>query len=293
MSCSPSVFSLAITGRYACPSGASVLEFHGFGFLENCMSESANLLRLFRVDQQIRGLRSRLTSAERFLAEQVKQLAELNTRLANASNQLKIAKTAQASAEGEIARIDARTEHIREQMNGARTNKEYSAFLLEVNALKTQKEGHEKTQLEQMERVETLSKQVLEIDTQIKDRQGIVTKAQLDRDTKELEIKDRLDELNKQRTQVRETVDAQHARKLDELTTRRGDEAMSHVEEIDRRNHEWSCGSCRMAIPPQTLSIISRGLLVNCPNCGCFLYTELDVVSKKLPKAKKGETLEA
>ncbi|CAN5765285.1 hypothetical protein BH11PLA1_BH11PLA1_03960 [soil metagenome] len=247
------------------------------------MSESANLLRLFRVDQQIRGLRSRLTHAEKFLADQQKLQGDLSGRKTSASGQMKIAKTATASAEGEIARIEARTAHLREQMNTARTNKEYSALLTEVNTLKAARENHERTQLEQMERVEELTRQLGDVDNQLKDRDTILHTAKSDRDKQEAAIKDRLKELTAERATVRESVDLAHARKLDELVARLGDEAMSQVEEIDRRNHEWSCGSCRMALPPQMLSVISRGRLANCPNCGCFLFTELDVVSKKLP----------
>lgn len=257
------------------------------------MSETANLLRLFRVDQQIRGLRSRLTAAERFLTEQTRQGEDLSSRQATSAAQLKQLKAAGANHEGECVRIETRMAALREQMNGARTNKEYSAFLNELNALKTQKEASEKLQLEAMEKVEQLQKTLTEIEASLAERKTIIAKAKSDRDSKEAEIKDRLTELTSQRETVKKEVDAGHARQLEDLMNRLGEEAMSHVEEIDRRNHEWSCGSCRMAVPPQTLSLIARGVLVNCPSCGCFLYTELDVVSKKLPKPKKGETLEA
>ncbi len=257
------------------------------------MSESANLLKLFRVDQQIRGLRSRLTSAERFLAEQKRLMDELNAKLNIATNQFKIAKTAAAGAEGEAARIEARMNHLREQMNLAKTNKEYSAFLTEVNSLKVLKDEQDRLQLEQLDRVDQLSKQMTDLDSLVKDRRGVATKAQIERDGKEGEIKDRLGELTKERNTVRGGVEASHAKRLEDLMERLGEDSMAQVEEIDRRNHEWSCGACRMAVPAQVLSIITRGALVNCPSCGAFLYTETDVASKKLPKAKKGETLEA
>lgn len=257
------------------------------------MSESANLLRLFRVDQQIRGLRSRLTSAEKFLAEQQRQHSELSERLASLTASLKQSKTSGAGQEGEAARIETRMAALREQMNTARTNKEYSAFLLEINALKAQKEAAEKLQLEQMEQGEVYNKQHKEMQAQLEQRAGVLAKAKADRSAKEAEIKDRLNELTKQREEVKSTVDAEHVRMLEDLIYRLGDDAMSQVEEIDRRNHEWSCGGCRMAVPAEILSHLARNHVVRCPSCRCILYTEQDVVSKKLPKPKKGEALEA
>src|SRR3954469_19618533 len=100
------------------------------------MSVTESLLRVFRVDQQLQGLQSRLRAAERFLGEQTKQLQTLDSKREALASQLKQSQVAVANHEGEMARIDARIEQLREQMNAARTNKEYKAFLTEVNTLK-------------------------------------------------------------------------------------------------------------------------------------------------------------
>jgi len=67
------------------------------------MSQVAQLLELFRVDKSIRGLRSRLDAAERFLSQQKTQLAELDKQTVSIEQQLKQFRATLANDEGEAA----------------------------------------------------------------------------------------------------------------------------------------------------------------------------------------------
>lgn len=256
------------------------------------MTVTAKLLGLFRVDQQIRGLRSRLDTAERFLRLQQAQLDELTSKHKSTSASLKQLKTAVAGEEGEAARIDARINALREQMNAARTNKEYSAFLNELNVLKSQKDEIEKAELGEMEKVEAAEKALAEIEKQRAEREAIVKQASSDRDARNAEIKDRLAELTAQREGLVKEVPADAMRIYAELLQRQGEAAMSHVEVLDRRNHEWTCGSCQMTLTVETINSVSGGKLTRCGACGCILYTEEDVVAKTVKTSKKKHAAE-
>jgi predicted nucleic acid-binding Zn-ribbon protein len=246
------------------------------------MTVTAKLLRLFRVDQQLRGLRSRLEAAEAFLATQERLLAELDAKHAASEAQLKKTKVAVSGDEGEALTIAARMETLREQMKTAQTNKVYSAFLTELNTLKQQKDAVEKRALEQMEGVQKQESGLSAALASRAERAAIVAKARADRDSKAAEIKDRVAELGAQRAQLATEVPKDALKSFEDLIARRGDDAMSHVEVLDRRNHEWTCGACQMALPMETVNNLSMGRLTKCSSCGCFLYTEEDVVSKKV-----------
>ncbi|MGH7131505.1 MAG: zinc ribbon domain-containing protein [Phycisphaerales bacterium] len=248
------------------------------------MTVTAKLLRLFRVDQQLRGLRSRLDAAERFLAEQERQLKEIDTRHGTITTQLKKLKTTVAGEETEVQGIDERMASLRDKMNLTKTNKEYSALLTELNNLKTKKDELESGELEQMQEVENLQKQDTELLAQREERAKIAAQAKAERDNKAAEIKDRLAELKSQRDTLAADVPADAKHILDDLISRRGDDAMAHVEVLDRRSHEWSCGACMMALTVETINKLSTGSLTRCNNCMCILFTEEDVVSKKKPK---------
>jgi predicted nucleic acid-binding Zn-ribbon protein len=252
------------------------------------MTETAKLLRLFRVDQQLRGLRTRLDMAEKYLAEQERQLKDLQQRQVQTASDLKKLKTAISSDEGEVAGVDERIAKIREQMNAAKTNKEYSAFLAELSHLKARKEEIERHELEEMTKVEALEKQLAELTGHLAQRQTIVAQAKTERDAREAEIRDRLKELSAQRDALRAEIAASTAKAFEDMVRLHGDLAMAAVEVLDRRNHEWTCGACQMTLPVETINHISAGRLTRCVSCRCFLYTEEeDIVSKKEPKPAK------
>ena len=252
------------------------------------MTDTAKLLRVFRVDQQLRGLRTRLTAAESFAAQQEKLLNDLKSRHAAASAELKEARTKVASDESETASIDARIAKIREQMNQTKTNKEYSAFLSELNSLKEQKDAVETNELQQMQALESLQKTVDDLTTQINERQSIVERAKTDCQTKHDEIRDRLTELKSQRDTLAAEVAPASLRVLEELIAARGDDAMAPVEVIDRRSHEWNCGACMMALTVETINRLAKGGMTRCTHCQCVLFTEEEnVASKSEPKEPK------
>lgn len=257
------------------------------------MTVTAKVLSLFRVDQQLRGLRTRLDAAERFLKVQTDQARDLDAKLATLAQQVRQAKASIGTDEGETAAIDARVATLREQMNAARTNKEYSAFLTELNTLKVQKDTIEKRELEQMERLQALEKQLSELEAQKAERSKIVEKATVERDAKAAEIKDRVAELTAQRATLAAAVPKDALRIFEELVASRGDEAMSHVEVLDRRAHEYTCAGCQMTLPVETLNHIVRGTLVRCANCQCILFAEAELDLHKPGSGGKKKAKEA
>lgn len=252
------------------------------------MDVTAKLLRVFLVEKQIRGLQTRLKAAERFLNEQTSQVAQLDTKKASIEVQLKQLSAVAKQAEGEVARLDARMATIRDQMNGAQTNKEYKAFLTELNTFKLEKDKAEQSALEAMTKVDELRKQAGEIDTQRSEREKLRVVAVAERDARAAEIKDRLDELTKERVALTADVPADSLRMLERLVNTRGEDAMAPIEIQDRKRHEFTCGSCQMSLPLDTVSgLMSKGKLTTCVSCGCILYLGEEEAKSLQPAANK------
>lgn len=250
------------------------------------MTVTAKLLKLFRVDQQLRGLKTRLNGAERFLQEQERQLKALETTHSGLETEVRKTKAGVANDENEAKSVGQRIEHIRKQMDSATNSKLYAAFLTELNTLKIQKDTVEKRAIEQMELAAKLEVQFAEAAQQKSERIVIVDKARAERNARSVEIKDRVEELSRQRQTLATEVPKDVLKTFEDLVIKRGDDAMSHVEVLDRRNHEWTCAACGMALPMETVNSLSVGKITRCVSCGCFLYTEEDVVSKKKQAAE-------
>ncbi len=252
------------------------------------MSVTEKLLRVFRVDQQLQGLESRLRSAEKFHDEQSKQLESVRTQQRMIATQLKQLQAQIGEQEGEIQSIDARIERLRGQMNNAKTNKEYQAFLVEVNTLKADRDQIEQSALEQMTKVDELKKQVADLDSREREREKVRTVAASDRDKRADEIRDRVNELRAERKSLSAAVPADALSTYEQLLRTRGDDAMAPVEVQDRKRHEATCGSCMMSVPVETLSALMSGSkLINCVSCGCILYLERETADTLQPPSSK------
>jgi predicted nucleic acid-binding Zn-ribbon protein len=261
------------------------------------MDVTAKLVRVFSVDKQLRGLQSRLGSAERFLSEQTKEIEGLDSKRTALESQLKSNAAQAADFEGEMARLDAKMTTIRKQMDEAQTNKEYKAFLTEVNTFKADRDGLETKALELLTKSDDLKKQLSELTGKRSEREQVQKVAAGEREQRFKEIETRLNELKAERAKLASEVPADVMSMFERLISRRGDEAMGPVEVADRKRHEYHCGVCMMALPVDLVSgLMSSGKLTLCKSCQCVLYLDevakaaLDPSSAKSGKAGKGKS---
>jgi predicted nucleic acid-binding Zn-ribbon protein len=253
------------------------------------MDVTAKLLRVFSVDKQLRGLQSRLGSAERSLGEQTKEIEGIDSKRSALESQLKTNTAQAADFEGEMARLDAKMATIRKQMDEAQTNKEYKAFLTEVNTFKADRDGMETKALELMTKSDELKKQLAELSSKRGEREQVQKVFAGEREQRFKEIESRLNELKAERAKLVADVPGDVMIMFQRLLDQRGDEAMGPVEVADRKRHEYHCGVCMMALPVDLVSgLMSSGKLTLCRSCQCVLY--LDEVAKSALDPSTGKT---
>jgi len=222
----------------------------------------------------LQGHDSRIATLEAEAARLPRQLEAIRASLAEA----------RTAVEGVNARVDGTKKSLRakerdlEVTNTKRTkaegrlwevktNKEYSAALLEIEEIKQEKAQAEEEILGLMELQERLSVEVREADSRFKARE-----AQARED--EAVVRKKLDALEEELAIAR----AQRASRARELPPR----LLGDYERICRARAGVAvagvingsiCGGCRMSIRPQALQELRTATaLSNCENCGRFLY---------------------
>lgn len=236
------------------------------------MSVTKQLLALFRVDKEIRGLSTRLNGAERFLGEQTRQLAEISTKVSSLQGQLRQLQASANNAEGESKRIEAHVNELREKMNNAQTNKEYKALLSEVNNLKEQRSSFDDEAIQHLEKIEQIKGKLTELETARGEREKVRGVAESERQQRADEIASKLAELREKRSTLAAGVPKDALHIYEELLAQRGEEAMAPLEVVDRKRHEFVCGSSMMAVPVEVAASLMQGKLTLSPNDGCILY---------------------
>ena len=243
------------------------------------MTLTEDLLTLFRVDRQVRGLRSRLASAERYLQAQDHQLNELGAQQEELAHRRQQVQATVANLEMEGAGIDERTEKLREELNNASTNKQYTAVLTELNTVKLSRSGLDDHLLEEMEQIDRIDEQIAQLKGQVAERRKVREVAEAQLQERQGDVGQRLAELQTEHDAAAAGIPGSELSAFNHLADIHDGEAMAPIEEIDRRHREYACGACNMHIPFEAVSLLlgATESLVMCSACGRILYMQDEI----------------
>ena len=235
-----------------------------------------NLLTLYKVDRQVRSLQSRVESAQLYLKVQTKLMTTIAVELSENELRLKQHKSNIAVAETETGSIDARVERLREDLNKAVNDKEYKALLAEVNTLKDQRKAFEDEMLIEMASVETLDTTLVEITAKIDERKKITKVAEKELHVRQDEIAEQLAELEKERTTAASVIPVDILEDFDEIADDYEGESMASIEIIDKKRKEYSCNSCSLHLPLESIVqlMANDNTIVKCGQCDRILFLE-------------------
>lgn len=249
------------------------------------MSLTEQLQRFFQVEQQIHALNSRVENAEIYLRAQSKKLEDLIRQEENLEGQQRKLAAVIGNFETEIKSVEERMEHLRAQMNEARTNKEYTATLTELKTLETDKDRIESETLTEMSKLEEIRGQIDELKALVTERRKIREVAEQQLEERRQAVAERLSELQGERAAAGDDIPEHAMRTYKDAAHLHEGEAMAEIVELDKRRHEYTCGACNMTLPMECYSsVLSNGKIIStCPSCTRILYlgSELRETAKK------------
>lgn len=251
------------------------------------MSLQEQLHRLYVLDQHVRGLRSRLDAARRRQGAVETKRDQFQRQRGELAQQLKHAQAHTATLEQQAREIDQRIESLRERMNSVRSNKEYSALLVEVNTLKQDKSKLEDQTLEQMSEVDTLKQRLAEVEQKVEEQQKLVDQAAREAEQALGEVGEKLEDATGQRDAAAAEVPEEARQLFERLVEMHDGEALAQVDEVDRRRMEYNCGGCFMSLPIERInSVMSKpDEPTTCPTCGRILYLDDSLKAAITPKS--------
>jgi predicted nucleic acid-binding Zn-ribbon protein len=245
------------------------------------------LVKLFQADQQLRRAQERLDAATKDVRVQERKVNDLAEKLKLAQTTLRENQSKLGQTELDLKSRDAHIEKLRTQQQNAKNNKEYQAFLVEINTEKVDKGKVEDELIKQMEAVEKGQNESKEL-------AALHESEKTKLETMRTQITDRIKQLQGEIDALKPAVDAAagavpaKAREAySKLAERLDGEAMAAIAKPNRRNEEYVCTACNMDLVTDVYNKLHvRDDLVYCPSCRRILYIPDDLPPEVAVKAK-------
>ena len=224
------------------------------------------LIQLQDCDNRINDIIDRKTEGPLRIEKLEDEVNAIEKRFQEENDRLGLLKKDRRQIEQDLQDIENNTGKSEIKLASIKSNKEYRAVLKEIDDLNRNRLMIEEKVLQLMEEIEDLDRKCNENRDQ---EAEFRKKYELERDEilKELKDLDReLENFEKQRINICETIDQELLEKYIFLRERKGGQAIGPVV-------SGVCQICHMGIPPQKFNeLIGGDSLLTCPSCNRMIY---------------------
>jgi predicted nucleic acid-binding Zn-ribbon protein len=250
------------------------------------------LVKLFRADQHLREAQGRLDATTRNVRIQERRVRDLSEKIAATHKSLKEQQAHGANLDLDLKTRDAHIEKLRTQQQSASNNKEYQAFLVEINTGKVDRNKVEEDAIKVLEGIEKLQAELKEMNTQLEGEKTKLASMQAEITDKTATLQKEIDELKPAREAAAAAVPNKAREAFDRLADRFEGEAMAAISKPNPRAEEYSCTACNLDLVRDVYNRLhSRDEIVFCPSCRRLLYIPEDLtpdLAVHKPKERKG-----
>ena len=225
------------------------------------------LINLQAIDTRIAGLEADAARLPREIAAIHAAVEDAKKNAEQAKARLDAARKDQRAKEKDLAVVQAKRSKNEARLYEVKTNKEYSAVLIEIEEIKQEKARMEEEVLVLMEAQERLTGDIREADARFKQREseGRGQEATLKEQLRGIEAN--LAGVRTERKELAGKLPANILADYDRILRARAGLALVPVTKPN------FCGACRMTITPQRLQELrAQSSLIPCESCGRYLY---------------------
>lgn len=231
------------------------------------------LVKLFRADQALRESQERLDAATKNVRIQERKTNDLAERLKLASSKHRELQARGANLDLDMRSRDVQIEKLRTQQQIAKNNKEYQAFLVEINTQKVDRAKVEEDAMKVLEQTEAAGKESVELQTMLDAERAKLTQMKSQMSATIAKLQAEIDSLKAPREAAAAALPKKARDVFDRLAEHHDGEAMSALMKPDRRKEEYVCSSCMMDLVTDVYNRLhTRDEMVFCPSCRRILY---------------------
>jgi len=238
------------------------------------------LHRLQEIALQIAEVEESIARKRRAVERHQKKLREIDADIANREAALKREQMDADRLDLDMKTHDASIAKLRQTLNQAKTNKEYSAILTQLNTEKADNSKLEEKLLAAMTQLDVKRKEIQAVRESRAAEAERIAAFQAEADKAADSARPRLLELKSQRDKAAAVVPAAALGVFDRVAQKNAGEALAQIIKTNPRRAEFACQGCNMALTiEQVNAVMSRDDPVLCNTCGKILYLETPAVA--------------
>jgi hypothetical protein len=229
-------------------------------------SELQTLIHLQEYDTRIAGLEAEASRLPKRIEAIQTSVAEARAAVETMKGRVETTRKNLRGKEKDLEVVATKRSKADAHLWEVKTNKEYSAVLVEIEDIKQEKARTEEEILALMEMQERLATELREAETRLKTRedQGRQDEAVVRQQLAAVEAE--LTGLRGERATLAREVPAPLLADYERILKARGGLAIAPV------TPTGVCGGCRVTIRPQAIQELRGATLMRCESCGRYLY---------------------
>lgn len=232
-----------------------------------------SLLVLYRIDHDLYEFNNRLAAVMKDQVAIENNITRLNTSLVELES---AGRKLQATISSHELDMKSRQEHIekmRTSLNNAKTNKEYSAILIQISAEKEEVSKIESIILDFMGQLEANLKSASAIREQLDVAQKSLEDSRRQSSQRVAALQAHIHELQRNRERALNAVPPESRKQYDRICQRYPGDAMASVDFNENDMETITCGGCFMGLNIEDVNLLrGRDEIRRCQSCGRILY---------------------
>ncbi|MHC4172107.1 MAG: zinc ribbon domain-containing protein [Planctomycetota bacterium] len=226
------------------------------------------LIKLQSVENRLRAEKAKLTRCRRNVVIQENQIRSLQNALEAKKEEVLLTKVQSDRLELELKSRDETIARLRASLNSAKTNKEYSAVLTELNTTKADNSKIETQILELLKDIETDEAECKDILKKVDEQKQQLEQNRTEAGTLADKYQAEIDEIQVEWNQVAQAIPEKPLEVFKRVTETYDGQAVAVIDQQDDKKGAYSCGGCFMGITAESVNLLmTKDDIIRCPNC--------------------------
>jgi len=226
------------------------------------------LIQLQSVENRLRVEKAKLTRCRRNVIIQENQIRSLQNALEAKKEEVQLSKVQFDRLELELKSRDERIARLRACLNTAKTNKEYSAVLTQLNTTKADNSKIETQSLELLKDIEADETECKEIQNQIDEQKQQLERIRTEAETLAGKYQAEIDKIQAEWDQLAQTIPDKPLEIFKRVTETYDGQAVALIEQQGGTKGAYSCGGCFMGLTAECVNLLmTKDDIIRCPNC--------------------------